>query len=150
MYAVNSIGDPTSTFDVIHWMIIDLTTKLVLRQGTLSNPSFDYTYPSVAANSNGDFLIGFNRSGSIADTAVCGTPGQLGDNSVNLDGRRGDYSSIQVDPTDPNIFWTALEVPSGNTWSTQITELIITTPEPGTIGLLAAGALLFVSLRRRK
>jgi hypothetical protein len=74
-----------------------------------------------------------------------------GDNTVNGDGRWGDYSSIQVDPTNSNIFWTALEVPSGNSWSTQITELIIAdaVPEPGTVGLLMAGALLFAGLRRR-
>jgi hypothetical protein len=167
MYAVNSIGDPTNSFDIVHWVIIDMTTKLVLQQGTLSNGSFDYTYPSVAANSNGDFLIGYNRSGNNTSnmeawavrchydgvTAVCGTSAELsaGDNTVNGDGRWGDYSSIQVDPTNSNIFWTALEVPSGNHWSTQITELIIAdaVPEPGTVGLLMAGALLFAGLRRR-
>jgi hypothetical protein len=167
MYAVNSFADPTDSFDIIHWMILDLTTKLILQQGTISDPGFDYTYPSVAANANGDFMIGFNRSGANVNgnmqawaihcrydgtSATCGTPGQLGigDNTSTGDGRWGDYSAIQVDPDNPNIFWTAIEVPYQNSWSTQITELILPTPEPGTLGLLTAGALLVTGLRRRR
>jgi hypothetical protein len=168
MYAVNSFGQ--GSVDVIHWMIIDIASQLVLQQGTITDPSFDYTYPSVAANSNGDFLIGFNRSGSVAGgnmqawavhchydgtTGACGKPGQLGtgDGSINGDGRWGDYSAIQIDPDNPDIFWTSLEVPLSGHWGTQITELIIpdsSVPEPATVGLLTAGLSLFAYIRRKR
>jgi hypothetical protein len=165
MYAVNSIGQGPD--DVIHWMIIDVATNLVLQQGTLSDPGFDYTYPSVAANANGDFLIGFNRSGTSANmeawavhcrydgsSATCGTAAELsaGDNTVNTDARWGDYSAIQVDPNDPNTFWTAIEVPLNGHWGTEITQLTISdlsVPEPGSIGLLGAGVLMLAGLRRK-
>jgi hypothetical protein len=165
MYVVNSIGDPTDTFDVLHWMIINVDTSALLLQGTISDAGFDYTYPSVAANANGDFVIGFDRSGAgpqgnIESWAVachyngasvsCNSPLELsaGDNSVNLDGRMGDYTSTVIDPTNPNIFWTSSEVPDQGTWGTQITELILTTPEPGTF--LLVGSLIGGLLWRRR
>lgn len=48
--------------------------------------------------------------------------------------RWGDYSAMSVDPADPTHFWTIQAYPSavdpdtGGTWSTQITEIIATTP----------------------
>jgi hypothetical protein len=162
LYAVNGIGN--STTDQIHWMIMDLTTKLVLQQGTISDPNFFYTYPSISANANGDFVIGFNRSGPTDDmsayavrchydgtSAACGTPTLLKQGlAVTFDGRWGDYSSTSIDPTSPNVFWTAIEVPlADGTWSTQITELEVATPEPATFGLMGIGTLLLIHLRRR-
>jgi hypothetical protein len=168
MYVVNSFADPTNSFDVVHWMIINLNTSALLQQGTISNPGFDYTYPSVAANANGDFVIGFDRSGhtptgNIESWAVacryngasvsCNTPLELsaGDNTVNNDGRMGDYTSTVIDPTNPNIFWTSSEVPFQGTWGTRITELVLTpdpVPEPGTFVL--TGALIAGLLWRRR
>jgi hypothetical protein len=51
-----------------------------------------------------------------------------------VNSRWGDYSSTSVDPNDPTHFWTIQMYPSavdpdtGGTWSTQITEIIATTP----------------------
>jgi hypothetical protein len=168
MYVVNSFADPTGSFDVLHWMIINLTTSTLLQQGTISDPGFDYTYPSVAANANGDFVIGFDRSGgtqqgNIESWAVacryngasvsCNTPLELsaGDNTVNTDGRMGDYTSTVIDPTNSNIFWTSSEVPLQGSWGTRITELVLTpdsVPEPGMFVL--TGALIAGLLWRRR
>jgi len=170
MYVVNSFADSTdNTYDVLHWMIINLNTNSLLQQGTIYEAKFDYTYPSVAANANGDFVIGFDRSGAgplgnieswavachyNGTSALCGTPLELsaGDNTVNHDGRMGDFTATNIDPTNPDIFWTSSEVPYEGTWGTQITELVLTpdpVPEPGTFVLAAAliGGLLW---RRRR
>ncbi len=162
LYATNSIGD--ATHDMIHWMILDLTTRLVLQQGTFDDPNFDYTYPSIAANANGDFVIGFNRSGPTDDMSAyavschfdgtngeCGAPIQLAHGlAPSADGRWGDYSVTTIDPSNPNRFWTALGVTAADgSWSTQITEIQLV-PEPAAATLFAGGALLLFVLARRR
>jgi hypothetical protein len=61
---------------------------------------------------------------------------QLLDEPV-VDSRWGDYSSMSVDPADPNRFWTIQMYPSGvdsssglgdGIWSTQITEILTAIP----------------------
>jgi len=53
--------------------------------------------------------------------------------------RWGDYSALSVDPNDPTQFWTIQTYPSAidsssgldeGIWSEQITQLIVTTPQP--------------------
>jgi hypothetical protein len=167
LYAANSVGDAGATSDFIHWMIVDLTSQLVLEQGAISDPGFFYNYPSIAANANGDFVLGFNRSAAgggpenflsayaagchyDGTSAGCGSPVLLRQGgNLTSDNRWGDYSVTAIDPTNSNVFWTAIEVTSSDgTWSTQITQLTAT-PEPGTIGLLAAGLGWLVFRRGR-
>ena len=154
MYAANSVS-PDGVHDLIHWMILNLDTDTLLTQGTISDPNFDYTYPSIAANAAGGFMIGFNRSGNSPDgnpsaydvechydgtNAVCASPLLLAaGQSVTFDARWGDYSATAIDPTNPDIFWTSLEITDpNNNWTTQITELTAA-PEPGTIALAGLG-----------
>jgi hypothetical protein len=165
MYAVNSVS-PDSVHDLIHWMIVNLSTNSLVTQGTISDPNYDYTYPSIVADASGDFTIGFNRSGNSPDgnpsgygvecnyngsSAICGSPLLLvAGQAVSNDGRWGDYSATAIDPSNPNAYWTSLEFTDANgQWATQITELV-PSPEPGTIGLLTAGGLLLAALRRRR
>jgi hypothetical protein len=180
LYATNTITDNNNGInDSVHWLIEDLTTHGVLAQGLVSDPNFDFSYSSIAANANGDFLLGFNRSGGANDptnnisayaeachydgtTATCENPlllaqGLRGDyhlDSGSPPSRWGDYSSIAVDPTNPNTFWTALEIPIANSgggqsrWGTQITQINLNAvPEPGTFMLLAFGGLLIAGRR---
>jgi hypothetical protein len=168
LYAARSVGDPAATTDFVQWMIVDLTSDLVLQQGAISEPGAFYTYPSIAANANGDFVIGFNRSSADVDlanfisgyavgchydgsTAGCGAPTLLASGrNLTFDGRWGDYSATAVDPTDPNIFWTAqgIVAADGN-WATQLTQLQIA-PEPETLPLLGIGAGLLIWRRKRR
>jgi hypothetical protein len=66
-----------------------------------------------------------------------------------VNSRWGDYSSTSVDPNDPTHFWTIQMFPSavspdtGGTWSTQITEIIATTPPQ--LSLAPAGTNVLVS-----
>jgi hypothetical protein len=191
VHNVNVNGHPA-----LRWYKIDDTTNIILQSGTVSDPAghFDYFFPSITANANGDVVIAFNRSGDsttgdegrISAYALIGTTSgvttafnellllkqgevsdyhleqDLADNGfvVGFDGteRWGDYSTITVDPSNPNGFWTVQEIPipggeiaglvGANTeWSTQITEILV--PEPASVSvLLICGALATRRCRR--
>ena len=74
--------------------------------------------------------------------------------------RWGDYSSTVLDPENEDIFWTIQEWGSdpaafasglGDTWSTQISELISQPiPLPSTLLLLGSGLLGLGGIRRLK
>jgi hypothetical protein len=141
IYMTNNIGDgPTpgaTTHDIVHWIVLDATTDAVLQQGTISDPNFDFFYPSIAANAEGDVVLAFDRSGgptagaagNISAYAAVGTTtngiltfgtpfllqsGLVDDyhlvDAANIN-RWGDYSATTVDPNDPFDFWTVQEIP---------------------------------------
>ena len=63
--------------------------------------------------------------------------------------RWGDYSAVSVDPEDPTQFWTIQMFPSdvdplldSGVWSTQITQLIVTTPPTLTIATSGVNAVV--------
>ena len=63
--------------------------------------------------------------------------------------RWGDYSAMSVDPSDPTRFWTIQTCPSAadpdsgvGIWSTQITEIIATTPPALTIAKAGTNVLV--------
>jgi hypothetical protein len=134
----------------IRWTILNETTNAVVTEGTISDPNFDFFYPSIAANAAGNVVIGYNRSGGGAGNFISSyaSGGTLSGSTLTLDAplllhagtvnyhlyvggvnRWGDYSAVQVDPSDPTKFWTVQEFPDvdkndGKTiWSTQITRL---------------------------
>jgi hypothetical protein len=142
IYMANNIGDGptpgTTTHNIVHWIVLDATTDAVLQQGTISDPNFDFFYPSIAANAEGDVVLAFNRSGgpaagaagNISSYAAVGTTtnGVLTFGSPFLleaglvddyllgpqfgtTNRWGDYSATTVDPNDPLDFWTVQEIP---------------------------------------
>lgn len=182
MYATDTISDNTNpnlvTHDIVHWVIEDLNTHTTVAQGQISDPNFDFTYSSIVANANGDFVIAFDRSGGVntaadnissyamtchlSGTSVsCGNPfllsqGLSGSFDLNNPVRWGDYSAITVDPNNASIFWAAVEVPiptTGNCSSLAgcwSTQItqIEIVPEPGTFLLLGSALLLFLKGRR--
>jgi hypothetical protein len=155
-----------------------VNTNAVLQQTTLVGPAnIDYMFPNVAANANGDVVIGFTRTGNVAGqfassyALVGATSGGVvtfgselllkqGTALYHLFGgageRWGDYSSVSVDPSNPNAFWVVQEwadtpVSGQSRWSTQITQLsIAAVPEPATAGILGIGSLLLLARRGRR
>ncbi len=116
--------------------------------GTLADANFDFTYPSIAVNPAGNVVISCTRGGSatfLSSFAITGSyngtttslPGNgagtvlaagVGTYTVSGGGRFrwGDYSATTIDPTDPQIFWSAGEyVNSANSYGVRHTELII-------------------------
>ena len=56
--------------DVIQVGIIDATTGRVTAQDLISLPNEDLLYPSIAANADGKFIVGFNGSGPTTDISA--------------------------------------------------------------------------------
>ena len=169
LYAANAIGDSQNpnltTHDMVHWMILDANTLTLLVQGVISDPNYDFTFPSIAANDYGDFMIAYNgssQSSFVSDYAdichfngisvICETPLLLQTGLGNYHGgfnRWGDYSAAQVDPANPKVFWAFLGYPlANNQWATSIAA-IMEVPEPSTLYLLCLGlASLRLGTRR--
>jgi hypothetical protein len=178
LYGANivSVTDNLVTHDVVQWLIVNMTTDSLVATGTISDPNFDYTYASVAADANGDFALIFDRSGgvntpadnissyadvchfnsitlsTVCDSTLLLSQGLSGSYSLNAGGdfRWGDYSAISIDPSNPNAFWAAVEVPiSSSRWGTQITEIEFVVPEPGALAFSGLGLALLIWRRRR-
>lgn len=142
----------------VRWYRIAASTYTLLESGTLSDPNLDFFYPSIAANTNGTVVIGYNAAGqgtyvscyavvgqTVNGVTTFGSPlllksGLASYQNVDSSGtsRWGDYSATCVDPADPSRFWTLQTFPTGaTTWKPQITELLTSplqltvTPSPG-------------------
>lgn len=174
IYAANAVANIGGASTAVHWLVLDATTNAVLQEGLITDGANDLWQPSIAANANGDVVIGYNKSGAnlnISSYAAIGkTVGGLLSFSQQVllktspvdnytDGfggsssRWGDYSATMVDPTDSSVFWTIQEIAVGsNTWGTQISAIQITSavPEPGTYALMLAGLALFATGRKQK
>jgi hypothetical protein len=167
----------------IRWYRIKAADGTLLEQGTISDPKLDLFFPSIAANANGTVVIGCNassidtfvsvfayagqtvngvttfgdpvlvQSGAVSYHDVNEILAQLVDDPVT-DSRWGDYSSISVDPADPNRFWTIQMYPSSEDpdtgagiWSTQITELLVASavPQVPQLSVATSGTNLLIS-----
>lgn len=155
-WAVHSVS--VNSRSALEWYRINATTNAVIESGLISDATRHFYYGSIAVNGLGDVVIGYSGSSdtdfistfvSVGKTSggvtTFGTPTltQAGvANYVALDGsgrnRWGDYSATQLDPNDPNSFWTIQEFASGtNQWQTRITQInIAAVPEPATFALI--------------
>ncbi len=123
------------------WWQVDTASVTVAQTGTVDDASLYYFAPSIAANANGDVVMGFSGSnaaqyaaayftGRVATDAAgqMGVPVQYkaGEGPYN-DGagpRWGDYSLVSLDPTDDSIFWMLQEYArTGNNWGTYVAEV---------------------------
>src|SRR5262249_5925498 len=87
---VNSSGGASTTgSDAVRIIVIRDSTSQIVSQGTYFNPNFDYIYPSLAVNTQGDMLVGFTRSSNVQGSGS--TNGNLGAYAV--------YA--QADPVNP-------------------------------------------------
>ncbi len=168
IYATNAVKVGNNS--AVHWVMIDDQTNLVIQEGTLSDPNFDYYQPAISANANGDIVISFNRSGfgpdgnisifaavgkTVGGVTTFGSPMLLKASPVgnyhNTSNRWGDYSTTIVDPSDPNVFWTFQEYAmSSNAWATQITQIIVPEPDGRILAGLALVVLCYVVRQRRR
>jgi hypothetical protein len=167
LFAVH--GTEVNNLAAIRWYRINAANNLVLESGTITNATLDLFYPSIAANTNGTIVIGFNGSSlssyvssyavvgqTVNGLTTFGSPMLLKAGTASYQdtpgvdpsfytSRWGDYSATSVDPSDPTTFWTIQMYPSGSdVWSTQITQ-IFTVPGPVKLTVGMTGANLVVS-----
>ena len=167
LFAVH--GTEVNDLAAVRWYRINAANNVVLESGTITDSTLDLFYPSIAANTNGTIVIGFNGSSLSSYVSCYAAVGQTVNGVTTFGSRRllkagtasyqdtpgvdpslynsrwGDYSATSVDPSDPNSFWTIQMYPSGPaTWSTQITQLL-TVPGPVRLTVGLAGTNLLVS-----
>ena len=130
----------------IEWYEIDAVTNALLQNGTISDASLAFNYPSIAVNDFGDAVIGFSGGDpsnfmgtyvavgkTVAGVTTFDSPlaTKVGvADYERLDGsgrnRWGDYSATVVDPTNQRHFWTFQEfVAATDVWQIQITEIVV-------------------------
>jgi hypothetical protein len=137
------------------WDKISDSTRTLLQQGTIGDSAHDYYYGSIAANANGDVVIGYTRSSSTefasAYASVGSTSGGVlsfgapillmqGTAYFSLFGspeRWGDFSATSLDPSNSNSFWTVQEFATTDAggsriWATQVTQIIVSSTTPPT------------------
>ena len=108
LYLVQNIS--VNGRSAVRWTIANATTFNILQQGTISDPTLSFFYPSIAANAAGDVVVGFSGSssttyastyavvgsstgGAAGGTLTFGTPVQTKAGSNYYDGNRwGDYT----------------------------------------------------------
>ncbi|MCO6457658.1 MAG: hypothetical protein J5I93_20335 [Pirellulaceae bacterium] len=142
----------------IEWFEIDVATRKILQNGTLSDTSLAFNYPSLAINAEGDVVIGCsggsperflstfafvgmteNGQTTFADPMLLKAGVSDYESVVDSEGRNrwGDYSATLVDPLNPTDFWTIQEfVSETNVWATQITQISLAVVTRGAPWLL--------------
>jgi hypothetical protein len=165
LYAVHNTE--VNGLAAIRWCRLNAANRSVLETGTITDPTLDLFFPSIAANPSGTVVIGFNGSSSnsfvsayaivgrtvngltsfgnrmLLKAGVASYQDQPGVDPTTYVSRWGDYSSTCLDPADPNRFWTIQMYPAGpSTWSTQITELRTAVP---TLSIASSGASVTLS-----
>jgi hypothetical protein len=126
------------------WYEVNPVNQTILQSGTVSDPSLAYYYPSIAADAQGNVVMGFSGSDASTFPSAYYT-GRLGTDPAGemappvlysagagaytvTDGfgrnRWGDYSLTTLDPVDGS-FWTIQERSRaiGNSWVTRIVHL---------------------------
>ncbi len=143
--------------DAVHWLVLNETNNVVVGEGIISDSSYDFFYPTIAASHNGKILVAFNRCGTVSpagnisiyaavgtftnSTVTMGAPfllkqGNTSSFSISFDStappyRWGDFSATMADPTDENLLWTIQEIPASSTsWGTQIALISMATNQP--------------------
>jgi len=141
--------------DAVHWAVLNETNNVVVGEGLISDASFDFFQPAIAASHGGKILLAFNRCGTVApagDLSIYAAVGTITNGIVTMGApfllkqgsvsgfsfsgdsqpyRWGDYSTTMVDPTDDNLIWTIQEIPASSTsWGTQITLISMVTNPP--------------------
>jgi hypothetical protein len=147
-----SVNSGTGTHNAIHVVVVRASTNALVAEKIYFNSSYDYSFASVAANANGDIVMGLNRSGTSTTDGQLGgylvhgkldltnpnvlqritfdqelpvAPGQT--NGFNLGDNPepwGPYSATVIDPTNPNVFWTSQEyATASDTWISHVTQV---------------------------
>ena len=149
-------GTGTPTRSAAQWWQIDTSAGhigRVLQRGRIDDPTnnFDFAYPSIAVNKNGDAMVGYSRFGASqyasANYAFHAAGDAAGTNEGDIllkagegpyykdfgshDNRWGDYSNTAVDPANDSDLWTIQEYASfSSNWGTWWGQLALASSSP--------------------
>jgi hypothetical protein len=123
----------------VRWYQVDTSNLTVPQAATLDDPTLYLFMPGIAANANGDIVVGYSgsSSGQFAAAYFSGRKGsdpvnqlssptqyKVGEANYNQGSRWGDYSLTSLDPNNTSHFWTIQEYArAGNRWGTYIGHL---------------------------
>jgi hypothetical protein len=142
----------------VRWFEFDASDATVLQSGVIDDPDRDFLYPSIAANSHGQVVIGFSASSAsllpsafaaLGETAAgvttFGAPILVRAGSATISGgalsRFGDYSATVLDPSDDSRFWTFQEIGGAfNEGAVAVASLTVV-PEPDAASAALIGGL---------
>jgi hypothetical protein len=134
IYAVHTVTQTGTDNTAVRWVVTDAATGAVIQEGDIADPDHDYYQASLAVNSEGEVVIGYNRSGFgpdgkitfMATTFMSHNDGSLFEtdeivlhvsdvdsyHNGSIDGRPaagrqrwGDYSAVTLDPENDMSFW---------------------------------------------
>jgi len=147
IYAAHSIKSANPLYSEIHYMEIDTASMNLTEELYLNKTGFSYGYPDMMADSKGNILMVYNRSGQAEYPGVFYTAKPaitnsfleditlqegLGDfnfycgNTTNPFIRFEDYTDIMFDPVDSNYIWIMGEyIGSDNKWKSRIGKILI-------------------------
>lgn len=135
-----SLSNPTRS--VVQWWEINPSNGSVIQFGRIQDPAgtYFYAYPNIGVNPNKDVVVALARfsSGQYASAAYATRKGTDALNTMNdayqyknggntyTSNRWGDYSTVNVDPSESNSFWVLQEYTSttSNQWETQWAKVI--------------------------
>jgi hypothetical protein len=126
--------------DGAFWVQIDLKTMKLVQHGTLSDPAADVLFPSLNVDNHGNLGIGMSRTSGQEALSIYVT-GRLASDPPNtlrplvraVEGHYvhygpatdltkpgqninwSDYSTVVMDPSDPNLFWIFHEATTNET-----------------------------------
>lgn len=85
IYMVNTVNSTADGLDEarVRYTVLDATTLAVLSEGDIGQAGYDYYQGSIAVNSFGEVVIGYNRSGLDAATGKISFMGQSFTTGVN-------------------------------------------------------------------
>lgn len=160
----SGVSNGSDTQNAARWYEINIPAATLRQSGTLYDPSgSSYIYPTIAGNDQGHAVMGWTQAGPSTNPtieaarrfqwSVLGLMGQSGQFESFLNGgaftytlpsnfdvqngmhRWGDYSYVNLDPSDGMTLWMTQEyVPGNNDWGCQVFSVINPPPPPmGTI-----------------
>lgn len=148
------VGSSGGTRNAVRWYEVDVAaaTPVALQTGTAYDPAasgFDhYTIGSCNITGQGHMALGFTmtRSGQLIRIGSAGRLANDGPGNTQLPPtlaftspatynpgitRWGDYSAVQVDPTDDQTMWTFQEFGATATqWGVRVIKLVAPPPSP--------------------
>lgn len=172
VYGIDGAKATLSSRPGVLWYEVRVSDGALLQEGFTDSATYDLLLPSLAVDSAGNIGIACTQtsatenpsvvvmahlaSGALNSTtapvvSIAGTTYYRDSIAGAAGASWGNYSTMTVDPSNPNLFWTSQEYANSTVdqqWATGWTSFTVV-PEPSCISILAAGGMA-MTLRCRR